>query len=233
MDDVEFFNHEKQPLDDLANLTLDDILYFNLRYKKQKNDRNFEKIPYYKDLDNPKFCPVTAIFRIVQRSQRLAVPDEEPLGVFKATQGRYKNHRCFITNDHVAVFLRKVASTVFKLKPKDEALKRWTTHSIRVTACNLLHRQGFSGSYIQTRLRWTSDAFLMYLRNTLYTAAQHTKVLHIPSNNLPVLTDKYTATTHPSGEVSQTKSAQGIPLVRYRKNEEIENVMNAHCASAA
>ena len=122
---------------------------------------------------------------------------------------------------------------MFKLKPKDEALKRWTTHSIRVTACNLLHRQGFSGSYIQTRLRWTSDAFLMYLRNTLYTAAQHTKALHIPSNNLPVLTDKYTETTHPSGEVSQTNSAQGIPLVQYWTNEEIENVMNAHCASAA
>ena len=50
-------------------------------------------------------------------------------------------------------------------------------HSIRVTAANLLHRAKFSDSYIKNRLRWRSDTFLMYLRNTFYTADQHTNAV--------------------------------------------------------
>ena len=42
---------------------------------------------------------------------------------------------------------------------------------------NLLHRAKFSDSYIKNRLRWRSDTFLMYLRNTFYTADQHTNAV--------------------------------------------------------
>jgi hypothetical protein len=42
---------------------------------------------------------------------------------------------------------------------------------------NLLHRARFSDSYIKNCLRWGSDTFLMYLRNTFYTADQHTKAI--------------------------------------------------------
>ena len=54
---------------------------------------------------------------------------------------------------------------------------------IRLTATNLLHRQKFLDSYIQNRLRWKEDAFKLYLRNTFYTADQHT--LYILESNLP------------------------------------------------
>ena len=120
--------------------------------------------------------------------------------------------------------------TVFHLKPKDELLTRYTTHSIRVTVCNLLHRQGMSDTYIKSRLRWTSNAFLGYLRNTLYTAAAHTKALHIPASNLPILTDKYKKITLPSGEVVKINYPTGTPLVRNRTNEELENVLHARAA---
>ncbi len=46
-----------------------------------------------------------------------------------------------------------------------------------LTAANLLHRARFSDAYIKNRLRWQSDTFLMYLRNTFYTAGQHTKAI--------------------------------------------------------
>ena len=232
-DDIEFFNDKKQPLHDLRGKTVDDILYFRLRIKKQKNNRNFEIQPYFKDLDNPQFCPVQAIFRIVQRGQRLDLPEVEPLAVFRAATGRYKGERCFITTNLVAKFLQQVAATVFNLSAKDKALARWTTHSIRVTACNLLHRQGFSDTYIQTRLRWTSQAFLGYLRNTLYTAAKHTKALHIPRSNLPVLTLDFVQGRDAAGNITQTNSPKGIPIVRTRPNEEIESVLNINAASAA
>ena len=53
MVDVESSNHYNQSLNDRTGLTLDDILYFKLRFKKQKNDRNFKIISYYKDIENP------------------------------------------------------------------------------------------------------------------------------------------------------------------------------------
>ena len=120
--------------------------------------------------------------------------------------------------------------TVFHLKPTDALLQRYTTHSIRVTACNLLHRQGMSDTYIQSRLRWTSDAFLGYLRNTLYTAAAHTKALHIPASNLPILTNEYNNIRLASGEEVKINSPTGTPLVRQRTYKEIENVLHARAA---
>ena len=78
-----------------------------------------------------------------------------------------------------------------------------------------------SDTYIQSRLQWTSNAFLVYLRNTLYTAAAHTKALHIPASNLPILTNKYKSITLPLA---------GTPLVQKRTNEELENVLHARAA---
>ena len=145
-------------------------------------------------------------------------------------KGKYANQRCFITSKQVASILQSVAAKVFKLNDTDKALNKWTSHSIRVTACNLLHRQGFSDTYIQTRLRWRSNAFLDYLRNTLYTAAAHTKALHIPKNNLPDLTTGYNTVAHPSGGTVFINSSSGVPIPRYRRHEEIEQVLHAGAA---
>ena len=82
LDAIEFSNYGKQPLDDLTGLTPDNTLYFRPRFKRQKNDRNFKIVPYDNDLEKPKFCPVNVIFRIVQLTQRLNLPTEDPLAVF-------------------------------------------------------------------------------------------------------------------------------------------------------
>ena len=145
-----------------------------------------------------------AAFRIILRALRLGVPAEEPVAVFQCSSGRYNGQRCFITNSHVADYLQRVAQAVFKMKKDDPALKRWTSHSLRVTACNLLHRQGFSDSYIQSRLRWRSNTFLDYLRNTLHSAAAHTKALHISASNLPTVSSSYRSVTRPDGTVVVT-----------------------------
>ena len=228
--DFELFNNNKELITDLTNITIDDILYVNIRFRKQKNDQHYEIVPYYKDFQNPTFCAVHAAFRIRLRAHRLKVPLMEPIAVFHCSTGKYSGQRCFITNSHVADFLQVVAQKVFKIKKGDPSLARWSAHSIRVTACNLLHRQGFSDSYIQTRLRWRSKAFLDYLRNTLYAAAAHTKALHIPSNNLPTLSKEYKSVTLPTGDVVVTNSPSGPPLTRYREQEEIEGVLHAGAA---
>ena len=88
-----------------------------------------------------------------------------------------------------AVHIRNSGSVVLNIKKDDPSLKLWSTHSIRVTAANLLHRANLSDSYIKTRLRWKSSSFLMYLRNTIYGADTHTKAINdlhaSPVSNLP------------------------------------------------
>ena len=230
--DFAFYNDKKQRLYNIADLSPDDVAYVVLEFRKQKNGVNGEKIPYEKDTQNPQFCPVCAALRIVQRALRLGVPAEEPVGVFAITKGKQAGHRRFITASKTATFLRQVAATVFNLRATDKELQKWSSHSIRVTAACLLHRQQMSDTYIQTRLRWRSSAFLDYLRNTLYTARTHTKALHIPANNLPLNERRYKAVTLPSGHMQLVEDPAGDIVPRRRRREEIESVLAA-CAPAA
>jgi hypothetical protein len=64
-----------------------------------------------------------------------------------------------------------------------------------------------SDTYIQTRLRWRSNSFLGYLRNTLYAAAAHTNAIHIPTSHLPRLTTKYELIKLPGGATGVTNLA--------------------------
>ena len=120
--------------------------------------------------------------RICTRASRLGVPEHEPIAVF--TKGR---EFLFITDKLVAELLRTTDMTVLKIGPNDPQLSLWSTHSVRVTAANLLHRAKFADTFIQKRLRWRSKSFLDYLRNTVYAADQHSKGMDISDNNLPPL----------------------------------------------
>ena len=233
-----FYNSSKQRIDDLSKVTISDIAYFTVEFRKQKNDVNGEVIPYAKDSENPEFCPVCAALRIVQRALRLEVAPEEPIAVHLQSVGRNRGKRCYITATDTACFLRKVAATVYSLKANDKALRRFSSHSIRVTAACLLHRQNMSDTYIQTRLRWRSNAFLDYLRNTLYTAHAHTKALHISKNNLPANTRRYvTAAVSPrhtaAGHIGLSEDPSGTTLPRHRGSEEIEGVLTAGAGAPA
>ena len=232
-EDFQFYTADKihVPHINITSQSYASIDHVMIRFKKQKNDRNYEVIPYMKDAANPAFCPIRAILRAFLRARRLHAPSDEPMAVFRQANGEYAGERCFITKDLVAKFLRRIAQQVYKLKDNDPSLLRWSTHSIRVTACNLLHRQGFSDTYIQHRLRWASDAFRDYLRNTLYSAAQHTKALHIPDNNLPRVTTSYTKITMPSGDICLTNSTSAPQAISRRRGlEEIESVLRARAA---
>ena len=82
-----------------------------------------------------------------------------------------------ITAGQVAAFLRHITHKVFNMPTGHKDLLAWSCHSICAMAANLLHQAQFSDSYIKNCLHWCSDTFLMYLRNTFYTADQHTKAI--------------------------------------------------------
>ena len=69
---------------------------------------------------------------------------------------------------------------MYNITASDELI-RLTTHSIRVSACVLLHETNQTPDFIKARLRWRSDAYLMYLRNTPKLALLHTQAV---SNSL-------------------------------------------------
>lgn len=155
------------------------VHYVTITWRYQKNGDHDQEITFAKDLENPRFCPVLAAVRIVLRAEELDVPRDHPIAVYTHSDGS----RRFITEANVTTALRKAAHIVHHIPSNDPALNKWSSHSIRVTACNLLHRQKFSDSYIKNRLRWKSIAFAQYLRNTFYTADQHT--IPLSKNNIP------------------------------------------------
>ena len=151
-----------------------DIAFVELCIRKQKNNDNFQKITYSRCTRNPFLCPVYVAFRIHCRGLRLGAPTTHPAAIYWDKPGG--SHK-LITSRQVNSFLRQTASSTFGIPATCKSLEKWSCHSIRVTAANLLHRAKFSDSYIKNRLRWRSDAFLMYLRNTFYTAKDHTSAL--------------------------------------------------------
>ena len=59
----------------------------------------------------------------------------------------------------------------------DAELSLISTHFLRVYACVLLHEAGKDGPYFKLRLRWLSDCFNVYLRNTDRITQMRTEAL--------------------------------------------------------
>ena len=78
----------------------------------------------------------------------------------------------YIDDIHIRTVLQEAAGAVHNVTKKEE-LQRFTSHSIRVGACVLLHSQNISTEDIKFRLRWRSNSFKMYLRNTIPLAEMH------------------------------------------------------------
>jgi len=187
-EDFTFFDINGNRIYTLTDKHRSSVDYVNIRWRFQKNGDNGQVIPYKRDYDRPDVCPVMAAFRIIRRAQDLNLPSSLPVAIYASGSSPDSTPYKHIQASQVVKFLRTSAQSAFQLNPKDKSLMRWTCHSIRITAANLLHRAGMSDSYIQTRLRWKSNTFLMYLRNTFYSADKHTAALKLSNIHLPQLT---------------------------------------------
>ena len=180
--DFTFFGINERRFSPSDIITMEMVELVELQFRKQKNHDNGQLITFKRDIKNPALCPVRAAFRIFIRNRRLHGPPDEPLALCR-NQSNTKT--IFITGDLTTKLLRKAAIAAHNIPSSSPHLQQWSSHSIRVTAANLLHRANLSDSYIQMRLRWKSTAFLSYLRNTFYAADSHTKALGVSDNNLP------------------------------------------------
>lgn len=137
----------------------------------QKNRQNGQIIFYKRVLAHPEYCPVEAQISIYARAVELGQGDEDPLCIYRDPRGTH-----YLTGDAITQYFRFLMVLVFP-NISDEELKLISTHSIRVTACVELSEAGKSGWYIKLRLRWLSDCYTVYLRNTSNICEQHIEAL--------------------------------------------------------
>ena len=123
------------------------VHHLTCEWRHQKNGGNGQRITFSSDSSNRSCCIVDAGLRIYHRSKQLAMKDSKPVAVCVV-----KGETRFITARKGTSLLHEVAQEVLGLQKNDLVVKQWLTHSIRVTAANLLHRMQLSNSYIKKRL---------------------------------------------------------------------------------
>jgi hypothetical protein len=153
-----------------------------IKFRTQKNGENGEEKLFSRHDDETGMCFVSAMLRIIQRFARLRGTTDfaTPLGLYQEASLRGSPPRILlITSRDIEQLMRETACRVYHLDPiKDRAaLQLWSAHSLRVGACVILHTMGFSESQIKWILRWRSNAFMVYLRNTAVLARQHVDVM--------------------------------------------------------
>ena len=141
----------------------------------QKNGDNGQKIDYQCHRANMDFCPVFMMIRIVRRYARYFGRDcSKPLAVYATASGQLRN----VVRTDIDSVLKATVVRRYKLnlasEPDKATLARFTSHSLRVGACNILWAAGESETVIQFRLRWRSNAFTRYFRNlSIISLNQH------------------------------------------------------------
>eukprot|EP00957_Ditylum_brightwellii_P089903 6846774-Ditylum_brightwellii.AAC.1 len=108
-----------------------------LGYRFQKTNDNGQKIKYSKS-NNTQLCPVRAGLGIRRRAQKLRVKAHTPIAVYSSSS---KKKAKYISDKDIESILQLVAKEVYNLTlPED--IKKFSSRSIRVEACVLLHSSG-------------------------------------------------------------------------------------------
>jgi hypothetical protein len=170
LDDIAFFKGKKHithtvltkcaSIEEAVEL-LDTV---TLTWTTQKNGVRGEQILHHKNSGCPGLCPIYQFVRIVHRFIKLMGHKTDiPLSVYRGPTGVVYNVVC---TDIDSVF-QSMAIRHFKLDvATDKAtIAKWTSHSLRVGACNILFGAGTHETTIKFRLRWRSMSFMNYFHN--------------------------------------------------------------------
>ena len=151
--------------------------YLEIQWRFQKNGQNGQVVSFAHNYKHPHRSPVHAAERILKRAKRLSNPADHPIAIFASTTPKNSpKSSSYILHSQVEKSLRTIAAKVYSISSKSE-LQRYSCHSLRVGACVLLHSSGADALTIKFRLRWRSDSFMEYLRNTPKLAAMHTHII--------------------------------------------------------
>jgi hypothetical protein len=146
------------------NVALEMVDSVTVTWTTQKNQIRGESKSYHKNQKCPGLCPVYRFLRIILRFIKLMGHTTDiPVSIYRDNTGAMHN----IVRTDVDSVLQSTVQRLFKLDPvtDKETYTKWTSHSIRVGACNILFGAGLKDTVIQFRLRWRSLSFMNYFRN--------------------------------------------------------------------
>jgi len=166
LDDIKFYTGYMQPISYPEALALppSSVLRARIRFRTQKNGEHGETITLHRGSSPSDHSSIDHLLHIVRHFVDLVgYRDNIPLAVYQDARRDVR----YITSADITYAMRAAAAAVTGLDPLTdfEQLKKWTPHSLRIGACNILHAMGFSDVQIQKLLRWKSDSFMRYLRH--------------------------------------------------------------------
>jgi hypothetical protein len=145
----------------------------------QKNRQNGQSITLISDNNHPDIYPVQAAYKIFLRSKRLSQTDKQPMAVFVDKNGKTKYLMGNKISDVLCTFARKVHPDL-----SEDKIKRFSSHSGRVWALELLDEAGMSPDFCKSRLRWMGESYQLYLRDTLILQQKHVDALNKESSEV-------------------------------------------------
>jgi hypothetical protein len=149
-----------------------------IKFRTQKNGQHGEEKLFSRNSSGK--CFPSAMLRIIRRFISLRGSSDcwTPLAIYQSDIS--SQSPTFITASDIEAAMRRVAARVYQLDPVKDAkhLMKWSAHSLRVGACVIIHSMGMSTAQIKFLLRWRSDAFMVYLRNTATLADRQNDIFN-------------------------------------------------------
>ena len=145
------------------------------RFCFQKNSKMNNQVVYYKSLhDHPKWCLTRAKLDILARTERLKVPDNLPLAVYKRNWA--SKRPSYMTRKRVTVRLNEAGRAVY-YDHNVPFTKKGTPHSCCIGATALLFARFCNPEIVKTQLCWASEKWREYIRFTPISARVHSKAV--------------------------------------------------------
>ena len=156
------------------------VAYAIIVFSWQKNGEHGEKRRLDKNIFSPARCGLTALRNILIRYNRLVgISDHKtPLAVFRGSHKTLFVHSTVISKTLCTIAKRTYSLTTAELNKH----YRYTSHSLRVGACVLLHSAGVNAVRIKFLLRWKSDSFMLYLRNVAQLSNVQNQAISMVAN---------------------------------------------------
>ena len=160
LDNIRFFTANKIEVEFETLLENPGLVYcVRVCFMWQKNGKHKIYRWFYRNEQRIFLCAVRSWIAIVLRFVRLMGKDsKKPLAIYNN-----RNHGLrLVTADLATTLMRKLAVEVHHLT-KDEDIKKFSCHSLRVGACCIYFATGYKPDFIQRVLRWKSNAWRTYV----------------------------------------------------------------------
>ena len=168
--DVTFFKAKKQQvtIEEALHLGVDQLHRVRICWRFQKNRENGETKTHLRNDKAKTLCMVRRMFSILERYIRLIGYNQPEVPIAIYCNSATSTIHTIVAAD-ISTKMRELAKSVYNIHNKKD-LDRWSSHSLRVGACQILYATGFHAFEIKALLRWKSDSFMDYLRDIAWVA---------------------------------------------------------------